>query len=78
MLADAFDGEAPVGARQIVVLDADTRCRPPVQLQRPAVHRHQGERDTLIRWAEAKGEDGLVDYRAEKNTVSLDSLPTGW
>ncbi len=38
---------------------------------------YQGERDSLTRWAEAKGEDGLVDYRAEKNAVSLDGLPTG-
>ncbi len=34
-----------------------------------------GERDTLVRWAEAKGEEGLAQYRAEKNTRSLDGLP---
>lgn len=36
----------------------------------------QGEqRETLLRWAEAKGEEGLRLYRAEKNARSLDGLP---
>jgi hypothetical protein len=34
-----------------------------------------GERDTLVRWAESKGTDGLSRYRLEKNTHSLDGLP---
>lgn len=34
-----------------------------------------GDRDVLDRWAEKKGEDGLVAYRAEKNAVSIDGLP---
>jgi Pyridoxamine 5'-phosphate oxidase len=33
------------------------------------------ERDQMARWAEKKGEQGLVDYRREKNTKSLDGLP---
>jgi Pyridoxamine 5'-phosphate oxidase len=33
------------------------------------------ERDLLSRWAEKKTPAGLVDYRAEKNTVSIDGLP---
>lgn len=36
---------------------------------------HAGDRDTLIRWAEAKGSDGLTQYRGEKNARSLDDLP---
>ena len=36
---------------------------------------YAGDRDTLVRWAEAKGADGLVRYRAEKNARSLDGLP---
>lgn len=32
-------------------------------------------RDTLLRWAEAKGDEGLEQYRAEKNRLSLDGLP---
>ena len=36
-----------------------------------------GERDTLRRWAEDRGEAGLAAYRAEKNTITLDGYPTG-
>ncbi len=32
------------------------------------------DRDRLLRWAEAKGDDGLVDYRAKKNASSIDGL----
>ena len=34
------------------------------------------QRDQLPRWAESKGEDGLVAYRRNKNTISLDGLLT--
>lgn len=34
-----------------------------------------GERDQLARWADSKGPEGLVAYRAEKNAHSLDGLP---
>ena len=34
------------------------------------------ERDTLIKWAENKGDSGLSQYWQEKNQVSLDGLPT--
>ena len=33
------------------------------------------ERDTLARWAEKKGPEGVVTYQREKNAVSLDGLP---
>jgi hypothetical protein len=36
---------------------------------------YQADRDILDRWAEAKGESGLNEYRAEKNAVSIDQLP---
>jgi hypothetical protein len=36
---------------------------------------HAGGRDVLDRWALAKGEDGLTQYRAEKNARSIDGLP---
>ena len=36
---------------------------------------YQGERPQLDAWAGAKGPDGLADYRAKKNAVSLDGLP---
>ncbi|MCP5531224.1 MAG: pyridoxamine 5'-phosphate oxidase family protein [Opitutaceae bacterium] len=32
-------------------------------------------RDVLDQWAEAKGEEGLTTYRAQKNRTSLDGLP---
>lgn len=35
-----------------------------------------GERDVLDLWSAKKGEDGLVAYRAEKNAVSIDGLPS--
>jgi hypothetical protein len=41
------------------------------------LYQYSGERDTLLRWAEKKGPDGLADYRREKNTRSIDGLPTG-
>jgi len=33
------------------------------------------ERDQLHRWAVAKGAEGVAEYRAAKNRVSLDGLP---
>jgi hypothetical protein len=34
-----------------------------------------GERDALVDWAERKGPEGLIQYRREKNSRSLDGLP---
>jgi hypothetical protein len=75
LLEAAFDGAEPMGARQIVTLDIDlvqTSCGYGVPL-----FDYAGERDSLTRWAAAKGEDGLVAYGREKNAVSMDGLPTG-
>jgi hypothetical protein len=33
------------------------------------------QRDTLVRWSEKKGIDGLRDYRRDKNTRSITGLP---
>ena len=38
-------------------------------------YEYADERDTLVRWAEAKGSDGLSAYRHQKNSRSLDDLP---
>lgn len=38
-------------------------------------YEYTGDRDTLVRWAQAKGEDGLAAYRRAKNVVSLEGLP---
>lgn len=35
----------------------------------------EGERDTLLRFAENRGSEGLQRYREEKNARSLDGLP---
>ena len=75
LLANAFDGTDPPGARQIVVLDVDlvqTSCGFGVPL-----FSYEGERDTLGRWARAKGEAGMAAYRREKNASSMDGMPTG-
>lgn len=75
LLASLFDSREPLGARQIVWLDFDlvkTSCGYGVPL-----FDYQGERDTMDRWAEAKGPDGIKAYWAEKNVVSMDGLPTG-
>jgi Pyridoxamine 5'-phosphate oxidase len=37
--------------------------------------RYADERDQLPKWAERRGADGLVEYRAEKNAASIDGLP---
>ncbi|GGD85466.1 pyridoxamine 5'-phosphate oxidase [Aureimonas endophytica] len=76
LLQDHFGAEAPLGTRQIVLLDIDlvqTSCGYGVPL-----FDYVGERPNLARWAEHKGEAGLVAYRAEKNVESLDGLPTGF
>jgi predicted pyridoxine 5'-phosphate oxidase superfamily flavin-nucleotide-binding protein len=36
-----------------------------------------GERTQLTDWAEKRGDDGLAEYRAEKNATSISGLP-GW
>ena len=62
------------GARQIIVADiyqTQTSCGYGVPL-----YEYEGDRPTLIKWAENKGEDGLTAYHAEKNAESLDGLPT--
>ncbi|MGN6490024.1 MAG: pyridoxamine 5'-phosphate oxidase family protein, partial [Devosia sp.] len=76
LLAGEFEGKEPLGARQMVRLDFDlvkTSCGYGVPLMA-----YEGERDTIDSWSEAKGPQGLVDYWAEKNMVSMDGLPTGF
>lgn len=66
--------EALPGMRQIIALDIDsvqTSCGFAVP-----VYELKHERDTLRRYAEAKGEDGMEAYRQEKNQMSIDGLPT--
>jgi hypothetical protein len=75
LLASAFSNTESPGARQMVMLDVDlvqTSCGYGVPF-----FDYVGERTTLTRWAESKGEDGLDQYRRTKNTCSIDGLPTG-
>ena len=37
---------------------------------------YEGERDHAFKWVAAKGEEGLKQYRQEKNRTSIDGLPT--
>ena len=76
LIADAFGGEEPIGARQIIRLDIEkvqTSCGYGV----PLLH-YKGERPSLDNWATSKGEDGLKRYRREKNMVSIDGFATGF
>jgi hypothetical protein len=75
LLASAFDNEERPGSRQIVVLTIDlvqTSCGYGVPL-----FEYVDERRTLTRWAEAKGEAGVEEYRRSKNVFSIDGYPTG-
>lgn len=62
------------GTRQIITADIDivqTSCGFAIPF-----YEYTGERETLVKWAEAKGDDGLVAYHQQKNACSLDELPT--
>jgi hypothetical protein len=41
------------------------------------LYEFQRQREELVEWARKKGDDGLKDYRRQKNVVSIDGLPTG-
>lgn len=75
LLAAWYGGIEVPGARQMVHLDVglvQTSCGMNVPL-----YDYVDERDQLTRWAEAKGETGLEEYRRQKNATSIDGLPTG-
>lgn len=62
------------GARQIFDLSIDlvqSSCGESVPY-----FSYVGDREALNNWAIKKGDEGLVRYRSEKNTVSLDGIPT--
>jgi hypothetical protein len=61
------------GARAVIVVHAariSDSCGYSVPL-----YSFEGHRSKLIEWADHRGPDGLVAYRAEKNAVSIDGLP---
>ncbi|MEW6494148.1 MAG: pyridoxamine 5'-phosphate oxidase family protein [Cyanobacteriota bacterium] len=62
------------GERQIIVLGIEsvqTSCGYGVPL-----YEFKQERNTLIEWAEKKGEQGIKEYWQAKNLTSIDGLPT--
>lgn len=64
------------GARQIILLDissVQTSCGYAVP-----VMELKEERQTLVKFAETKGEGGLVKYRDDYSRVSIDGLDTGF
>ncbi|MGP0584087.1 pyridoxamine 5'-phosphate oxidase family protein [Paenibacillus timonensis] len=64
------------GARQIVLVSVygvQTSCGYGVPL-----FSYDGDRETLVKWAETKGSSGLEEYRRQKNAVSLDGLPSSF
>ena len=75
LLASHFAGLEPAGARQMVRLDVD-RVQTSCGMNVPRFD-YVGDREQLTRWAEAKGEAGLEEYRRQKNVLSIDGLPTG-
>ena len=73
MLSEAFDGNEPTAARQIIVLDvesAQTSCGYGVP-----VYDYQRERPSLANWAERQAD--LAGYRRKHNSVSIDGIPSG-
>ncbi|MDX2469402.1 MAG: pyridoxamine 5'-phosphate oxidase family protein [SAR324 cluster bacterium] len=63
------------GARQIIAIKIDsvqTSCGYSVPF-----FEYQGERETLRKWAEKKGDIGVAEYMREKNVTTIDGKPTG-
>lgn len=63
------------GQRHIIVLHIDsiqTSCGYAVPLME-----FKEERQTLKKWAETKGPEGIREYRRLKNSISIDGLSTG-
>jgi hypothetical protein len=62
------------GTRQIIVADIErvqTSCGFGVPL-----YQYEGHRETLINWANKKGEQGIKEYQQQKNIISIDGLST--
>ena len=73
-LRPLFGGPRP-GERQIVdiqITSVQTSCGFGVPLMEQV-----GTRDTLERWAERKGPEGVARYQAEHNLQSIDGFATG-
>jgi hypothetical protein len=72
-LAPRFPRAGRVGVRSIIVVEADRisdSCGYGVPLMNLDSHR-----PTMDEWSERKGDQGIIDYWAQKNTTSIDGLP---
>lgn len=69
-LIGAF-GDTP-GARSIIKIDVE-RIIDSCGYSVPK-YEFKEDRDTLKKWAETKGEEGVLEYQASKNAKSLDGL----
>ncbi len=58
--------------RQIIVADI-YKVKSSCGFGVPLYH-YEEERDHAFKWAEKKGEEGLADYKKEKNMISMDGL----
>lgn len=71
--AELYSLFSPIpGTRQIIVADVNrvqTSCGMGVPL-----YEHIGQRESLVKWADKKGEAGLREYQQQKNAVSIDGL----
>lgn len=72
-----MNGQFPpdVGARQVYDMTVEmvqTSCGYAVPFMD-----FKSDRDTLARWAEDKGPEGIHDYWVEKNRTTIDGYPTG-
>ena len=62
------------GTRQIIIADIErvqTSCGFGVPL-----YEYLGQRDTLVDWANKKGEKGIKKYQQKNNLISIDGLST--
>lgn len=76
VLETRFGGAERIGARQMIRLDVE-RAATSCGYAAPSLV-FQAERGGLDAWAEKKGREGLVAYRAEHNRTSIDGLATGF
>lgn len=64
-----------IGARQIILMQVDLvqkSCGYAVPL-----FEYQEDRSILTNWSNKKGKEGVKNYWAERNNISLDGKPTG-
>ncbi|GHF30264.1 pyridoxamine 5'-phosphate oxidase [Kordiimonas sediminis] len=63
------------GTRQIIVIKVDS-TQDSCGFAVPVMDLVE-TRQTLVKFSESKGEDGMVEYRQQKNKISIDGLDTG-